>query len=381
MSPSCAVKARFWLFMSAIRFGTPTVACGGRVRGRSPHRPIAYVACSLARSSKPSSPEWRGCPAEAIPAVRAAAERAASVGIREFAHSAGSLPAVPELLGALPFRDLRCEPPESRTGILPLMTRLELIGHGHRRDPCGESRPVHAERHEHVDHRARSGVGHRSGPALERARRGRQCGEISGRAGLAGIVLTHDHFDHAQAVPLIRERFPDASSRGCPGRGRSPTRRRKQLRAAHGDRERPVMRRTISRSWPAPSRSPATRCSARGASSSRPIRVRSRATSPASGASATWALGVLAPGHGPPVYDVEGKLDQYLQPPPRAGAPADRGARRPDAAASDELLDDVWDDAPTVLRPAAAVTLAAHLDKLEDEGLLPVGVERPARRW
>jgi len=39
-SPSCAVKARFCEFMSAIRLGTLTVAC--RVEyGRSPYRPIA----------------------------------------------------------------------------------------------------------------------------------------------------------------------------------------------------------------------------------------------------------------------------------------------------------------------------------------------------
>jgi hypothetical protein len=31
-----------------------------------------------------------------------------------------------------------------------------------------------------------------------------------------------------------------------------------------------------------------------------------------------------------------------------------------------------------VLRPAAATTLAAHLDKLAEEGNLPPGVERPA---
>jgi hypothetical protein len=43
----------------------------------------------------------------------------------------------------------------------------------------------------------------------------------------------------------------------------------------------------------------------------------------------------------------------------------------------DELLDRVWDDAPPALRRAAAVTLAAHLDTLEDEGRLPAGVERP----
>jgi hypothetical protein len=45
--------------------------------------------------------------------------------------------------------------------------------------------------------------------------------------------------------------------------------------------------------------------------------------------------------------------------------------------ATTEILDRVWDDAPEALRPAAAVTLAAHLDKLAEEGRLPEGVERP----
>jgi Beta-lactamase associated winged helix domain len=45
-----------------------------------------------------------------------------------------------------------------------------------------------------------------------------------------------------------------------------------------------------------------------------------------------------------------------------------------------ELLDEVWDDAPSALRAAATVTLAAHLDKLADEGRLPAGVERPSLR-
>ena len=44
-----------------------------------------------------------------------------------------------------------------------------------------------------------------------------------------------------------------------------------------------------------------------------------------------------------------------------------------------ELLDKAWWDVPAELRPAAAITLAAHLDKLEEEGSLPAGVERP--RW
>mgnify|MGYP000998604438 FL=1 len=42
----------------------------------------------------------------------------------------------------------------------------------------------------------------------------------------------------------------------------------------------------------------------------------------------------------------------------------------------DELLDRAWSDVPSVLRPAAAVTLASHLDKLEEEGRLPDDVDR-----
>jgi glyoxylase-like metal-dependent hydrolase (beta-lactamase superfamily II) len=90
------------------------------------------------------------------------------------------------------------------------------------------------------------------------------------------------------------------------------------------------------------------------------------------------ALDVLLPGHGPPVDDPAAKLDEYiahrLDRERRLVAALEAGRR-----SVDELLDDVWDDAPAALRPAAAVTLAAHLDKLADEGRLPEGVERPAR--
>src|SRR5205807_7401364 len=89
-------------------------------------------------------------------------------------------------------------------------------------------------------------------------------------------------------------------------------------------------------------------------------------------------LSLICPGHGPPVFDPAGKLDQYI------GHRLERERRLVAALVHgkrtvDELLDDVWDDAPAVLRPAAAVTLAAHLDKLDDEGRLPDGVERPQR--
>ena len=43
----------------------------------------------------------------------------------------------------------------------------------------------------------------------------------------------------------------------------------------------------------------------------------------------------------------------------------------------EELLDAVWPEIPEQLRPPATATLAAHLDKLEEEQILPTGVERP----
>ena len=43
----------------------------------------------------------------------------------------------------------------------------------------------------------------------------------------------------------------------------------------------------------------------------------------------------------------------------------------------EELLDAVWPEVPEPMRPLATATLAAHLDKLEEEQILPDGVERP----
>ena len=87
-------------------------------------------------------------------------------------------------------------------------------------------------------------------------------------------------------------------------------------------------------------------------------------------------LDVLCPGHGPVVEDPAAKLDEYikhrLDREGRLVAALDSGART-----VDEMLDAAWDDAPPVLRMAAAATLGAHLDKLDVEGRLPEGVERP----
>src|SRR3954452_21165063 len=81
-------------------------------------------------------------------------------------------------------------------------------------------------------------------------------------------------------------------------------------------------------------------------------------------------LDVLCPGHGPYVWDPRAKLDEYI------AHRLDREQRLLAALAdglrgTNELLDRAWSDAPAELRPAAALTLEAHLEKLAEEGRLP----------
>jgi glyoxylase-like metal-dependent hydrolase (beta-lactamase superfamily II) len=81
-------------------------------------------------------------------------------------------------------------------------------------------------------------------------------------------------------------------------------------------------------------------------------------------------LEVLCPGHGPYVWDPAAKLDEYL------AHRLDRERRLVEALdaglrSRDELLDAAWSETPPELRPAAALTLAAHLEKLAEEGRLP----------
>jgi glyoxylase-like metal-dependent hydrolase (beta-lactamase superfamily II) len=84
-------------------------------------------------------------------------------------------------------------------------------------------------------------------------------------------------------------------------------------------------------------------------------------------------LEVLCPGHGPYVWDPRAKLDEYIEHrldrERRLIAALEAGART-----SDELLDAAWSDAPPALRPAAELTLRAHLEKLQEEGRLPSDV-------
>jgi glyoxylase-like metal-dependent hydrolase (beta-lactamase superfamily II) len=81
-------------------------------------------------------------------------------------------------------------------------------------------------------------------------------------------------------------------------------------------------------------------------------------------------LEALCPGHGPVVWDPAAKLDEYishrLDRERRLVEALDAGLR-----SESELLSAAWPEVPAPLRPAAALTLAAHMEKLRSEGRLP----------
>jgi len=79
---------------------------------------------------------------------------------------------------------------------------------------------------------------------------------------------------------------------------------------------------------------------------------------------------LLCPGHGPWITEPRAKLDEYLE------HRLDRerkllGALERGERSRARLLDAAWDDVPPELRGAAEVVMQAHLEKLESEGRLP----------
>ena len=199
--------------------------------------------------------------------------------------------------------------------------------------------------------------------------------DIDARGGLGGIALTHDHADHAGAVPEMRQRFPEAPL--AAGRGDV------DVRLEDGTSFGPLI------AIATPGHAPDHLAYLVGdvALTGDAVLGEGRVfIFPDPGALAGYLNGLerlrrrplqmIAPGHGPLVLDPAAKLDQYI------AHRLEREQRLLNALAAgrrsvDELLDEVWDDAPAVLRPAAALTLAAHLDKLDEDGRLPPGVERP----
>jgi len=198
---------------------------------------------------------------------------------------------------------------------------------------------------------------------------------VDARGGLGGVVLTHDHSDHSDAVRTLLDARPAPLAAG---RGHADVRLEDDLRVG-------------------PFQAVATPGHARdhfaviaaGAcfTGDAVLGEGSVFISPYPGAMTGYLAAlerlrvrgdfdVLCPGHGPPVWEAQEKLDEYidhrLDRESRLIAALGEGART-----VPELLDAVWSDVPEELRPLATVTLAAHLDRLEEERALPAGVERP----
>jgi glyoxylase-like metal-dependent hydrolase (beta-lactamase superfamily II) len=85
-------------------------------------------------------------------------------------------------------------------------------------------------------------------------------------------------------------------------------------------------------------------------------------------------LTILYPGHGPEVDDPAAKIAEYIahrqEREDRLVSALARGERSRAA-----LLAEVWDDVPAQLRPAAALAMEAHLEKLAEEGRLPPDIK------
>lgn len=195
--------------------------------------------------------------------------------------------------------------------------------------------------------------------------------ELDERGGLGAVLLTHDHIDHAAAVPEIARRFspvPLAAARGSVS-----------AQLEDGDHVGPFE--VVATPGHAPDHLTFvvdgvafTGDAVLGEGS---VFVMGQLGEYLDGLRRlqAYALSLIAPGHGPVVEDPEAKLAQYI----------DHRLARETALVTalaegkrtvSDLLDAVWADAPADLREAAALTLEAHLQKLESEGRLPPGVER-----
>jgi len=196
--------------------------------------------------------------------------------------------------------------------------------------------------------------------------------ELDERGGLGAILLTHDHSDHAEAVPELSLRFspvPLAAARGTVS-----------ALLQDGDRCGPF----DVLATPGHSPDHLTYLTDDGLAFTGDAVLGEGSVFIAGQMSdylqalarlRTRAPAALAPGHGPLVTDPEAKLTEYI---------AHRLAREAAILAAladgrrttEDLLDTVWSGVPPQLRGAAALTLEAHLEKLDAEGRLPGDVER-----
>lgn len=198
---------------------------------------------------------------------------------------------------------------------------------------------------------------------------------LTERGGLGGVALTHDHLDHSEGVAPLLERLPAplAAARG-----------RADLQLSDGMRFGPLLAIATPGHAPDHFAFQAGRVCFAGDTV---LGEGSVFVAPGQGALAGYLdglerlskleLDVLCPGHGPAIWKVKAKLEEYIE------HRSDRERRLLDALAEGrrttaELLDAAWSEVPSQLRIMAQVTLIAHLEKLSEEGRLPADVQWPS---
>lgn len=195
--------------------------------------------------------------------------------------------------------------------------------------------------------------------------------ELDARGGLGAVLLTHDHPDHAEAVPEIVRRFspvPLAAARGSVS-----------ALLEDGDHCGPFA--VVATPGHAPDHltyvAHGVAFTGDAVLGEGSVFVMGQLREYLAGLERLRQLGLslIAPGHGPVVSEPEAKLSEYIDH-RMAREAALVSALAEGRRTTEDLLDAVWADAPEALRPAAAFTLEAHLEKLSEEGRLPDGVER-----
>jgi glyoxylase-like metal-dependent hydrolase (beta-lactamase superfamily II) len=207
------------------------------------------------------------------------------------------------------------------------------------------------------------------------------------QGGLEGIVITHRHLDHAEAAPVLAERY------GAPvfaGHEEPDPERFSEPAAAGLTLERELVEGDTVGPFkvietPGHSADHVSYLAGDVLFCGDTVLGEGSVFIPPGGGSLVryleslerlrgLELQALCPGHGPVVWEPRAKLNEYIEHrldrERRLVVALERGVRDREA-----LLDEVWDDAPAELRPAAALTLQTHLEKLAQEGRLPADLE------
>jgi glyoxylase-like metal-dependent hydrolase (beta-lactamase superfamily II) len=185
---------------------------------------------------------------------------------------------------------------------------------------------------------------------------------VTERGGAGGVALTHNHPDHAEGVEPLRKRLG-----GVP-LGTAAT-------LADGDRFGPFDVLAV------PGHADDHLVFVAGRAAYTGDAVLGEGSVFVSGALRQYLdglrrlraldLALLCPGHGDEIWDPAAKLDEYiahrLERERKLLAALEAGVPRED---EDALLDAAWADAPPAVRPYAAVSLRAHLEKLREDGRL-----------